>query len=452
MGVTFRSGGYIKHIRFLGGRTIKDGEAAAIWNSNGIHTQIIGPKRVWLYNSTIRFLTRHRAQSHQYLRVSYCDGRIEHILGPAVLYQNPAYHDSVSVEDGLRLNSDLDCVVVTFSSSLVSSSSSSPSSSSSFSMKKKSTMSDGETFNKNDSSTISKRIIYGPTLFIPQPSEFVQTFSWSKANKLSSNSNNNKDKDTFQILHTSGTTPFKLTIPTVDGYTFDISLVLSYITTSIDNLIQNKDPIDQLYNGLCVDSQTIGDVIPSTSLIKSKKQDLLSTLSQVQTYPSLLKAANKCGLEIESIQVTTITLCPSLCDQINSEQTLNANIQSEVAKKTHSYKLHQMEMEAKQTRIENEAELKMKEVKTNDELDIKSHTFKLAALERKIELDKCEAEAMRDVMKVKEDAVLEFMVRMKQMGVDMTKFMTTYGGIEMAEKVIGKSDVLQRKKIVQVPL
>ena len=35
MGITFRSGGYIKHVRF-GGRTIKDGEAAAIWNRNGM--------------------------------------------------------------------------------------------------------------------------------------------------------------------------------------------------------------------------------------------------------------------------------------------------------------------------------------------------------------------------------------------------------------------------------
>ena len=111
MGITFRYGDYIRHVVF-GGRTIKDGEAAAIWDAKGVHRQIVGPRRVWLINSTIRFLTRHKAQSNQFIGVSYRDGRVEHIEGTAVLYQNPAYHDNVWVEDGHRLTSSSECIVV----------------------------------------------------------------------------------------------------------------------------------------------------------------------------------------------------------------------------------------------------------------------------------------------------------------------------------------------------
>lgn len=452
MGVTFRSGGYIRHVNF-GGRTIKDGEAAAIWDANGIHRQIIGPKRVWLLNSTIRFLTRRKAESHQYLKVSHRDGRIEHISGPAVLYENPAYHDAVRVEDGIRLCSHTECVV-TFASSLEitakkvtarNKGSDGSDSSTIDSIQKSSTSRDlkeKKPITRNSSTPFNasnhhlsqneRRIIYGPTLFIPEPSEYVQTFTWLN------------HTPSLQILRTSNSTSFDVTIPTSDGFTFDTSLVLSYTITSIDRLISNKtDPIQQLYNGVCYDSQTLGDGIPS-KLLKSNKESIISKLSQMDTYPSLIQACNECGMKVDRIQVTSMSFCPSLRTQIDNEQNLAATIQTEVAKKTHSYQLRQMEMEAEQIRVEECTELKKKEVRMNDELDLESYKLKLAALERKVELEMIEAKGLRDIMKVKEESVLEFLMKMKQMGVDMTKFMTTYGGIVMADEVVGTSNVLKK--------
>jgi len=428
MGITFRSGGYIRHV-LMGGRTIKDGEAAAIWDRQGTQTQIIGPRRIWLFSSTIRFLTRHKAESNQFLKVSHRDGRVEHIVGPAVLYENPAYHDKVSVEDGFRLCSNNECIV-TFSSPTVGVE------------RDHSNKSDDDTHETElnspsslkEAKAVSKRIIYGPTLFIPKPSEYVHSFSWSRQGT-------NND---FQILQTSGNASFRVSIPTIDGFTFDASLILSYTTSSIDKLIANKDPISQLFNGIRFDSQTLGDAIPS-NLLKSKKEDIVKSLSQTETYPSLLQAATKCGLQIKSIQVTTIDLCSSLKTQIDDEQKLQAVIQSEIAKKAHSHQLRQMENEAKQKCVEEEAELKKKEVRMNDELDVESHKLKLAAMERKLELERLESDGMRGMMKAKEDSILEFLMKVKQMDVDMTKFMTTYGGIELADKVVSKSDMLQKK-------
>jgi hypothetical protein len=105
MGLTFRSGEDISFVRF-GGRTIKDGEAADIWDRNGVHKEIIGPKRVLLFYSTIRFLTRFKAEASQYLQIKHRDGDFDHVCGPVAIYLNPSRHDGITVKDGIRLKPD----------------------------------------------------------------------------------------------------------------------------------------------------------------------------------------------------------------------------------------------------------------------------------------------------------------------------------------------------------
>ena len=39
-GIDFRSGSYSRYVRF-GKRTVKDGEAVALWNMRGVHRQIV---------------------------------------------------------------------------------------------------------------------------------------------------------------------------------------------------------------------------------------------------------------------------------------------------------------------------------------------------------------------------------------------------------------------------
>ena len=68
MGLDFRDGKYKRSVN-IGKRTVKDGEAAAVWDVNGRHTEIVGPKLVRLWWSQIRFLDRFTASPEQYLIV-----------------------------------------------------------------------------------------------------------------------------------------------------------------------------------------------------------------------------------------------------------------------------------------------------------------------------------------------------------------------------------------------
>ena len=81
----------------LGGRTIKVGEAAVIWNNQGVARQVIGPQRVTLWYSTIHFLTRYKAESYSYPKVRHRDGRVDHIHGLVSMHSNPAVHDAIQI-------------------------------------------------------------------------------------------------------------------------------------------------------------------------------------------------------------------------------------------------------------------------------------------------------------------------------------------------------------------
>ncbi len=69
----FRDGSYCKRI-WVGKRTVKQGECAAIWDDKGTCTLVEGPRRVWTVFSTVRFLTFHRAGKNEYIVVDYKNG------------------------------------------------------------------------------------------------------------------------------------------------------------------------------------------------------------------------------------------------------------------------------------------------------------------------------------------------------------------------------------------
>ena len=111
MGINFRGGEYHQFVR-LGKRTIKAGESAAIWSLDGTHREVVGPRLVRLFYSSIRFLSRKSATKDEFLYIRYIDGREEHKAGPVSLFVNPVYHSDVQVKQNIKLQSTGDYLVV----------------------------------------------------------------------------------------------------------------------------------------------------------------------------------------------------------------------------------------------------------------------------------------------------------------------------------------------------
>ena len=445
MGITFRSSEYIRHV-MCRGRTIKDGEAAAIWNSKGVHTQIIGPRRVWLINSTIRFLKRYKAESHQYIKVSHRDGRVEHVRGPVTLYLNPAYHDQVVVHNGFRLCSASESLIVFTNHEAAPSPNSlgvaTKSADGDFDLKIPAKVEKAVLLPTTLSDSNSQRIIRGPTLFFTNPNQFVHTFSWSDL--TTPPTSGEVPKKLFQILHTSTTLALdRLNIPTMDGYSFDAMLLLDIkCAADDDRLFENRDPMEGVRHGLLADAQQLGATIRAD--VDDGNDEIMTKLSSLDSYPRLVTAASRCGLVVEAVRVTSVVPCQNLRDRTDGERRLAAENRAQTTRQEQRTRMKVLEREEKRREEEEEVEARKKRMLAEDDLDRESHELRRAALERKLALERREAEGENEIQFTKEERVLEFLTRMKNdMDVDMTKLMTSVGGVATVKETLVKSDVLK---------
>mmetsp|Transcript_26220 Transcript_26220/g.38359 ORF Transcript_26220/g.38359 Transcript_26220/m.38359 type:complete len:475 (+) Transcript_26220:45-1469(+) len=444
MGIEFRSGGYVRHV-LMGGRTIKDGEAAAIWNVNGVHKQIIGPRRVYMYNSTIRFLTRHKAESHQYIRISHRDGRVEHKYGPAVLYQNPALHDSVSVHDGIRLLSENECIVVYNDSKSSADRNSVPKEVEIATPIEEIADTESESGPKCHGEKQRRKVIKGPTLFLPALGETVREFEWSGRD---SDGAFTQSQNIFKILKTdpNRVLSLSLSVTTADSAQFTANMSFQYHMNSLDKCLDSMDPMQKMYDGMLADARSFGDTVTSDQLRAGEQVAVMDRLVSLETYPLLCQAAKAAGFVIDSARLTGLSYCATLQRQANDEQHNAARLRSELAGKKQRREILELEAEERRLKIEQDAELEQRQAEIRAKLEEESHELKEAALERKLALNKREIEAKREAMKGEDAATIQFLTALNNMGVDMTAFMCTAGGMKVASSVLSQAASLQKGK------
>lgn len=408
MGITFRSGDYIRFVR-IGGRTIKDGEAAAIWNRKGVHTEIIGPQRVNLFFSTIRFLTRHKTESQQFLVVRHRNGNVEHIRGPATIYQNPSLHDGVSVKNGTFLKSSSDFVIVQNDGT--------------------SNIGSKET-NGDLKPSVSLSKVQGPALFMPRPSEHIHEFSWSQINgEMLSTAT-----DKFQILRTS-LYPLNITldVPISNSHHIKAALHLEYkikSSFSVDVFLKYDDPIARIYQAMLADGQAIGDQI-TLGMVNAWEQEKMNAIfNNVASYSELLKTAEQCGFQIISVFLTGHSLSSELESLFNKERALSLELTSEIKAKTQRQQLRVLEEDERMKQIEVSAKLKRTQLESDDKLEKEMHSRKLDSLKRRAEVQSIETKTLNELLKMKDGPIVEFLQKVKDMDVDMTKFLTSVYGSE----------------------
>eukprot|EP00545_Synedropsis_sp_CCMP1620_P011721 CAMPEP_0119014670 /NCGR_PEP_ID=MMETSP1176-20130426/10160_1 /TAXON_ID=265551 /ORGANISM="Synedropsis recta cf, Strain CCMP1620" /LENGTH=368 /DNA_ID=CAMNT_0006967885 /DNA_START=50 /DNA_END=1156 /DNA_ORIENTATION=+ len=275
MGITFRYGGYARFVR-IGGRTIKDGEAAVVWNNKGICTEIVGPNRTSLWFSTIRFLDPFKAEAQQYLAVKYRDGTVEHMPGPINLYLNPVVHDSIQVQDGTKLESKDDCIVV-------------------FSSRQESHAVGSPPVQKVARS--ARRVVYGPTFYFISPNDSIHQFKWSRhASVLNQPS---PFINEFQALSTSKTNLWRIhcSIKTAESNTIQVGLAISYTIFSVEKCLAAHNPIELIEAALMHDAQ---------HSIIGKEADSHEWIAKKSTFPTFCETMTSVGFLLLRIQVLDV--------------------------------------------------------------------------------------------------------------------------------------------------
>ena len=161
-----------------------------------------------MFYSHICFLDRFTAGPNQYLRVTHNDGSLENIKGPITTYLNPVLHKDMTVGSRRELTSNKQHIVV-FSS-------------------------DTNTFNTKGGGTrqgdLEKKIISGPTTFMPEVNDRVKSFKWtSRENK-------------FEVLnedHTFESREFK--VKTTEGAESTVKLTVELKISNIPTFVDCTD-------------------------------------------------------------------------------------------------------------------------------------------------------------------------------------------------------------------
>mmetsp|Transcript_14864 Transcript_14864/g.33857 ORF Transcript_14864/g.33857 Transcript_14864/m.33857 type:complete len:392 (+) Transcript_14864:96-1271(+) len=377
MGIDFRGKGYVRRVRF-GKRTVKEGEAVAVWDENGRHRQIVGPKLVRLWFSTIRFLDNHIAGNGQYLRISKRDGTIEHRKGPTSLFENPVYHTSVSVEDALELRDSSSYLVVRKETKTNAASSSSSSAT-------------DATLAARDVAGIS--IVQGPTLYFPEPSELVHTFAWSAKGAGAS-------KSAGRVVSTSSGMAKSLPVEAQDanGRTAYVSIDWRAKLSSIDAALRVADPVaecDLYVRAFVLEVLSVAQFAEQgTSLLTLVRNAVESDRSMESLKAAVL---SKAGCELIRVDVTDVKPSEELSALRKSEDQLSAARMQE--------QLAGMNLEASAKRLEREQQLEVKK---------QEHELQLAAREHEASLQRNQLD---------NQGKLAYMKELRALGVDMTKYL-----------------------------
>lgn len=423
MGVTFRDGWYVKFVR-IGGRTIKEGEAAAIWKMNGEHVEVIGPKRVRLFFSTIRFLTRFKAESHQYLVVKHRDGRVEHIKGPTAMYCNPSHHDEILVKDCIHLHSKSDLILVHNSG---------------LSPEHKST---NLLENKAYEPVSNSSIVQGPTMFTPSPYEHVHDFHWSEV--VNGSLKKKSGSGDTQILHISGktmTVPIDLKVPNTP-YSITIHLTLEYkLDASVDELLLHKDPVSKIFHSIIIQGQSLTKGLKIEEVKKWTTTDWNTLVKGSSMMTDLKNVAGESCITITSLSVSDYTFCEELQRSISKENSLQKDQEAKVKVFQQSVKLKQEE----QKNVMADVELQKIRMENDHKLDLEGHQMKIDALKREAEREYMKEKAKCDRLKLQDERMINLCEKLKSLDVDVSGIVSSS---KKLKEELGISDVKGIFKVV----
>jgi len=378
----------------MGKRTIKDGEAAVIWDRYGRHRQVIGPSLEYMFSSYIRFLDRFTAEIGQYIEVKYCDGKQENILGPKTMFLNPVIHRTMQVRDTVRLISS-DHVLVLELANLGMESDSVSSESSSF-----------VDFDKvQDTATVvaeeprcQYKLVHGPCSYVPRRDEKPVKLNW--------------DSQDGVIFTGAQTCSKEYALRTSDGITCSVQVSVAYDIDDLQRLLAvTLTPMDDLSRAIATDLAEIAHTLSSLQLLEDGvlHEKLFCRVEDFMTgddFKQTKSCVTERGISIHMLRVVEFkglenAFESQLRKKMQAQESLAA---AQVSDQLSKQRLHH---EASQC----EAEGKMKGMRVREELQI----------------EKLRAENAIEIRKKWNEQQLDFLKNLTTLEVNLTEVLSKPG-------------------------
>lgn len=386
MGIEFRGKEYKKDVK-LGKRTVKDGEAVAIWNSNGQHRQVVGPRLVRLFFSTIRFLDRKTAGPKEYLRVVLTNGNVEHVRGPVTMYENPVLHTGIEVLQAITLLAASDCIVIHRMADAVSDKASPPTGVS--------------------RESIQRLVVHGPTTYFPGPREtLLKTSDFSRSPRSSS------DRNEEFIFHTASR-PWAVEFPMPKGI---LRLAFRFTLSDVEAMLDNTtDLMADLHEAVYADLTNIAAHMTNVMAIEE--------FNSFNHFPVLLRRGSAIGVAMDMVTIRGFEPSPEIkraedgIKQMNDKMTRDSMLAEQEERRIAT------EIAARQARLAmehglEEAVLAGKQARLTAEQE-----FLQRQQECDANLEKRRIEAHLEYHRLVNDESLRVLRGLKDLGADITKLL-----------------------------
>jgi len=451
MGIEFRDGRYRRDVSF-GKRTVKDGEAVAVWNRLGVHTQIVGPRLVYLFFSSIQFLDRFMAGPDQYLIVTRKDGVVEHLRGPISLYKNPVFHQTIEVKESIDLMTTTDCLVVSRNTSkalrTTVASNVMPAA-----MVKDETLvklpqqespAGATSVPHPPASEIQRLVIRGPTVFFPQVGDKVHQFEWhgrSESKHSPDGYSMHRGALKFNVLKTN-VRQWKIDAPVdiISNKVYGtLALTFSFSIEQVDKMLDNTvDLTGDMRDALATDLISLATAIESmittgaaaggdaTMSVSSDAVNgtampatAVQLLKQLTSYPTLIACVQNRGVLLHSVAFRAFRLSPDLLSRRAETTTLHAKLAKEsLIAENHAEKA-MAELNARRVRVDLEQELTRAQLAAKRSALDAENDFNQTKQNYQIALQEQQHQNQLSQSKIRNDESLRVLMGLKNIGVDI---------------------------------
>jgi hypothetical protein len=373
--------------------TVEEGQRVLMSRLNGTVEIIVGPRRVWRGWNTFRTMDHYVAHPDEFLIIRYRDGRQEHLPGPTEVWFDPREHLQITKESTLQIAAKEAVVVYSRSEA---------------------------------SNVISRRIVYGPALFVPRPGEWLHTFSWHASQGGSQGAQKVAHALVFQKLWLMPDQMYHdvTDVRTADDAVLMIRLMIFFELIDIDRMLEaTHDPIGDFVNA------ATSDVVGFTGRhdFEQFKRNT-AQLNELETYHQLTSRAAQCGYRINKVVYRGYGAAPALQQMHDQAIEARTRLQLDRATEQQAQDLENYKLDCQLARASKRRSEQVQEVdhdlalaRTRQDAELRQREAALAAQR---ENQRLEADLHLAIRTSQDDAQRRHLEALRAMGVDLTAFLT----------------------------
>lgn len=383
-------------------KTVLEGQEAVILNYLGEGRLVKGPQRVFLFRERLQYLKKHTADPYQYIVVKDRDGLVQHKPGPCFVFNNPLLYESVTVKESTKIDANHLIVV----------------------------------YKRLKESDVERRVVQGPTVFVPEAEEWIHTFTWHGTDPLEK-TRMIPGQSVFQKL---AVIPDQFyynvkDVRTQDDTMITVKLMLFYELKDVTKMLNTTtDPIADMINAVCADVIAFAGKVSFEEFLNRTQ-----ILSDISTYPQLTQRADKIGYSIQKVVFRGYHASDSLQAMQNAaiESRTQLRLESEIEEQKAKLADFQLSKEQERTKLVHDMEKTKQDHKQKKAELEQQHKLEMRQIEHRnlLETTALFTKANQELNAADKAWDCEFLEKLDDMNVNLTDYLNTKNGPQITEEI-----------------